>query len=156
MIQRIFYSEPRAGGQCLPGPFYNLFLSAVGRGHTRPMVGLALNLLKLFPKLYITYMVPAAFHPIVQKDVELFQPAEDVELRFRLVPLGSSDIDRRDFVSQTNSFIEELPSFLASIVPISKGNDSIQSPEGFNRAPTLAIVDVRVINQIYSSAKLLT
>lgn len=111
------------------------------RGHTRPMVGLAFNLLKLFPNLHITFLSPASFLENVTKDARAFGPTSSQESRLQLVPLGRKDIDPRDFVSVVDSFIDDLSRALVSIstnwTPSGNGLD------GFHKIPTLAIADVR-------------
>lgn len=92
-----------------------LFAGTTNWGHLRPMLSLALNLCTLFPNLHVTFFAPAtstsltspasgsALSPspslsngkekaatpgVVEREIALFQPSEDVLRRFRVVPLG--------------------------------------------------------------------
>ncbi|KAF9527938.1 hypothetical protein CPB83DRAFT_855468 [Crepidotus variabilis] len=127
-------------------------------GHMRPMLAMAFNLLEMYPQLYITSLIPQPFLDYAHSDIASFGPKEDTLHRFRLVPLGTKGVNPKDFVTQVNSFIEELPLYLANLSIQTQATQDGDVSEGFAQPPTLAIADLlyaawtRVIKEVANDA----
>src|SRR5260221_6272332 len=124
---------PNSAQESAPG------LILITRGHARPQLYLAFNLLELFPSLHITFLVAPVFAPNIPKETDLFGPSEDVKSRIRIITLGKSGLRQSDWEPQYLTLIEDLRSGLL-FLPL-KTTSNEPGPEFFKRQ-TLTVIDV--------------
>ncbi len=124
---------PNSAQESAPG------LILITRGHARPQLYLAFNLLELFPSLHITFLVAPVFAPNIPKETDLFGPSEDVKSRIRIITLGKSGLRQSDWEPQYLTFIEDMKPWLLCLPRETSPNES---GTGFSKRPTLAVVDV--------------
>ena len=103
------------------------------------MLSFSLNLLSLYPELYITMIVSHGTLTSTQAEILRFCGNEPTtaSTRLKLVPLGKKDADPKDMFTQISTLLGELGPTLGGLLSAKVDG------EEFGRRPTLAITDVR-------------
>ena len=107
-------------------------------GHTRPLIALALNLISIYPNLYITFLTSSSFYDNVQSEILLYYGTANPSPRLRSISLGTltGKLTAESLGPQLMAYFGGLPAALAPLL-----SNSLDGT-GFQHRPTLVVADV--------------
>ncbi|KAE9409401.1 hypothetical protein BT96DRAFT_872820 [Gymnopus androsaceus JB14] len=114
-------------------------------GHVRPIFSFTMNLLVMYPELYITYVTtgtssPSFSPPSIERETILYGLADEPRSRLNVKLLGEGNLN--SLLEQMGSLMTSFPSFLEDLL-----KPAVQ-PSPFKLMPALAVLDVLLFSAI--------